>query len=301
MSEPILSFTDHAGHRIAALSYPQPAADRLPVVWIHGLTASVHFWEMAMYAEVSSHRNWYSLSLPLHYPSTYSGAFTPDTMDEELLGELVALSVNRLIPSGRFHLVGYSLGAFACLNYAAKHPGRVASIISVGGFMTGQARGLRGVLRFIATPVWWRKVLFHLTFWVMQRHVIFLKGATLLYARNWRKLLAYPRLNPTLEDIFPDVKRHSITAQRLLFRYMLELDLMDETDHLYTPVLAIAGDEDPVIPYHHQVDYAKRLPNGQLLSLPGVGHVSFAEAPDAFRRGVVDWLDSHDQPAVTSS
>lgn len=247
-----------------------------------------------MYDEVRNHREWFSLSLPLHHPSTYAGKFSADSLDETIFAELVARPIAELIPSSKFHLVGYSLGGFACLNYAAKYPDRVASVISIGGFMTGRARGLEGVLQFFAQGHLLRKALFHTSWWVMQRHVIFLKMATMFYARKWKQLLSYPPLDPTLRDIFPDVRRHSISGQRALFRYLLEMNLMDEIDDIHLPVLVVAGDRDPIIPYAHQREYAKRLGNATFLSLPGVGHVAFAEAPREFEEAILNWLARYD-------
>ncbi|PPK88308.1 pimeloyl-ACP methyl ester carboxylesterase [Neolewinella xylanilytica] len=300
MSEPLLSFVSHGGHSLAILSHSNAEATRPPVVWIHGLTASLRFWEAAMYEEIRASRSWYSISLPLHYPSTYAGDISVDALSETLFAELVREAVDSVLPAGKFHLAGYSLGAFACLNYAAKHPGRVLSVISIGGFMTGRAKGLEGVLQFFSTGNLFRKALFHLAWWVMQQHIVFLKLATVFYARRWRQLFAYPELDPTLEHIFPDVSRHSIHGQRVLFRYLLNMDLMDEVAGITIPVLAIAGTRDPIIPFAHQRAYAERLPNGELLALDGVGHVSFAEAPDAFRGALLGWLARHDE-GVTES
>ncbi len=290
MSDPPLTFVDFAGHHLATLSYPHPAPTRLPVVWIHGLTASLRFWKTGMFPEVEAERSWYSVSLPLHYPSTYAGKFTADSLDEYILADLIREAVNQVVPEGQFHLVGYSLGGFAALNYAAKYPDRVASVISIGGFMTGRARGLEAVLQFLSRGELIRRAMFRLSWWVLQRHVLFLKLATIFYARRWRRLLSYPYLDPTLRDIFPDVRRHSISGQRAMFRYLLDMDLMDEIDHIHTPVLVIAGTLDPIIPYAHQRDYAERLPNAELVSLEGAGHVAFAEAPGEFRRAVLSWL-----------
>lgn len=294
MSLPLLSFTTVGRHRIASIAYPNPGADLLPVVWVHGLTASLHFWEPAMYAAVRRQRQWYSISLPLHHPSTFDGEASADNIDESLLAELLGKPIDELLPTGRFHLVGYSLGAFACLNYAAKHPARVASVISIGGFMSGRARGLEGVLQFFAGGHFLRKAIFHTGWWVMQRHVYFLKLATLFYARRWRKLLQFPPLDRTLRAIFPDVQQHSISGQQALFHYLLDMDLMDEIDQIDTPVLVIAGEKDPIIPYDHQRACAERLVNGEFLSLPGVGHVAFGEAPEVFEPAVLSWLARYD-------
>lgn len=290
MSTGKLTFTHYAGHRIACLSYLNPTADLLPVVWVHGLTASLRFWEPAMYAPIRRRREWYSISLPFHHPSTFDGRANADGIDEHLLAELLRRPIDSVLPSGRFHLVGYSLGAFSCLNYAAKFPERVASVISIGGFLSGRAKGLEGVLQFFAQGRFLRKSLFHLSWWVMQRHVSFLKVATLFYARKWKRMLRFPPLDPTLEAIFPDVRQHSVSGQRSLFRYLLEMNLLDETHNITCPVLVIAGEKDPIIPYAHQRECAAHFVNGQLVSLPGVGHVAFAEAPERFEEAVLNWL-----------
>ena len=294
MRAAVPSFISHRGHRIACLAYPNPVATRLPVVWVHGLTASYHFWETAMYPAIWRERSWYSVSLPFHHPSTYAGTYTAESLDEQLLAELLGRPIDALLPLGKFHLVGYSLGAFSCLNYAAKYPDRVASVVSIGGFLTGRAKGLEGVLQFFAQGHGIRKAIFHASWWVMQRHVIFLKLATLFYARRWRQLLAYPLLDPTLRAIFPDVSRHNIRAQQALFRYLLAMDLLDEVDCIQTPVCVIAGTKDPIIPYAHQWECAERLSRATLVSLPRVGHVAFAETPDVFERTVLNYLAAHD-------
>lgn len=242
-----------------------------------------------MYPNIYEHRSWYSVSLPHHFPSTYAGRITADALDENLLADLLH-EVIKTIPGDKVHLVGYSVGGFAAMNYAAKYPESVASIISVGGFMTGRARGLEGVLQFFAKGTFFRKAIFHSAYWTMQRHRSFFKLATLTYAREWRDLLAYEALDPTIRNIFPDVQRHRIAGQRAWFRYLLDMDLLDETCNINCPVLVVAGDKDPVIPFRHQERYASLLPDSKLVVLSGVGHVAFGEDAEGFKAAVLEWL-----------
>nr|WP_154640178.1 alpha/beta hydrolase [Lewinella sp. W8] len=293
MTKHTFSFAEFQGHRLSGIAHLNPSPTKLPVVWIHGLTASVNFWEDAMYEEIRNERSWFSIGLPFHFPSTYSGRATPSALDEYLLAELMDRAINELIPEGDFHLAGYSVGGFAALNYAAKYPARVRSVISIGGFLTGRARGLEGALQFFSKGKLLRKALFHMGFRTLKTHPAFFKLATLSYARQWRALLRYPQLDPTIRRIFPNVQQHDIEAQRAWFRYLLDMNLMDEHHCIEHPTLVIAGDRDPIIPFHHQQAYAKMLPNAQLAVLPGVGHVPFAEAPLAFRTELLQWLNHH--------
>lgn len=289
-----LQWVEYAGHRIACLAHLNSDADRLPVVWIHGLTMSVRFWEAGMFDAAVEGRSWYSVSLPLHSPSGCADGAGDCAVTEELFADLLGECLEYLIPAGRFHLVGHSLGGFSAMNYAAKHPGRVASVASVGGFMRGRARGLEGALQFLASGHFLRKALFYAGFWIMKRHVLFLKAATFLYARDWQSLAVFPALDETLALVFADVKGHSIAAQRNFCRYLLDMDLFDEVCGMETPVLVVAGERDPIIPYAHQVECAEALPAGELLSLAGVGHLAFAEAPELFVPVLVQWMERHE-------
>lgn len=291
MAESELTFVEHDGHRLACIAHENPEAERLPVVWIHGLTMSVRFWEEAMYSEIEAHRSWYSVSLPFHYPSEYTKSLRKVEFDERRFAELVAAAIDELIPAGKFHIVGHSLGGFAALNYAAKFPDRVASIVSIGGFASGRARGLESVLQYISAGNLGRKLLFYMGWIVLKSSIGFLKLATVFYARRWFTLLRFKKLEPTLEAVFPDVQCHKISEQRALCRFLIDMNVLDEVESLQHPVLVMTGTRDPVISSAHQKRYAECLPNATLELFRGAGHVIFAEAPKKFEKTLLRWLD----------
>jgi pimeloyl-ACP methyl ester carboxylesterase len=94
--------------------------------------------------------------------------------------------------------------------------------------------------------------------------------------------------------VFPDVQRHSIASQRAFCRYLLEMDLFDEIHEIHQPVLVVAGEKDPVIPFSHQEKCAAALPAGRLLALPNVGHLPFAEAPERMFPVLVEWFEENE-------
>lgn len=285
-----IRYTTYGNHRLASIAYPNADATHLPVVFVHGLTASPRFWEAGVPDALRRQHAWYALGLPLHHPSSYAGPFTDETLTEHGFADLLHAQMQDLGILGPRLLVGYSVGGFAVMNYAAKYPNKVAGIVSIGGFMTGKAQGLEGVLQFFARGRLLRRGLFHLGWRILQSHPYFLRLAVKFYAKNDRQLAAYPALDPTLAAIWPDVKRHNIAGMRAWFRYLLQMDLLDETEAIQCPVLAFAGDRDPIIPFAHQREYAHRLANCRLVVLPGVGHVPFAEAPVVFERELMSFL-----------
>lgn len=290
-TEPIteLQFYATRGHNLAYLAH-HPERTARPLVFIHGLTASVNFWEAAMYDYVRTHHPWYSVSLPLHSPSTFPPELPERGISEQALAELLMDVIDHIEPRRSVIVIGYSLGGFAGLNLAAKFPERIHAVVSIGGFTSGRARGLEGVLQQLSKGHVLRRLIFYSVWRAMQLHRAFLKLAVMFYACDTRALLRYPLLDPTLDGIFPDVRRHDIEAMRLLFRYVLDMNVEDELHRIRQPVLVFAGECDPIVPYDHQRHYARALPACTFCSLPGAGHVVFAERAEAFERQFIDWL-----------
>jgi pimeloyl-ACP methyl ester carboxylesterase len=56
------------------------------------------------------------------------------------------------------------------------------------------------------------------------------------------------------------------------------------------PALVLVGEEDTLTPPENARELANALPNGELVTLPGVGHLSPFESPDAFADTVRPWL-----------
>ena len=284
-------FVDYDDHRLACLAHDKADATRLPVIWIHGLTMSVRFWEKGMFESLERDRSWYSVSLPLHHPSTFARPLTDDTLNEDLFAELLRVAIDVLVPGGKVHVVGHSIGGFAALNYAAKYPDRVASVVSVGGFMTGRARGLEGALQFLSKEKFARKALFHLAYALLKTNFHFLKLAAVSYGWKRWTLFRSELVEATLRGVYPDVRRHPIDAQRAFCAYLLDMNLFDEIDEIQQPVLMVVGDRDPIIPADHQIECAGRLPRGEVLRYPNVGHVAFAEVPEEFERDLLVWFE----------
>ena len=91
-----------------------------PVVLVHGLTASFRFWEDDMFSSLLKDRSWYSVSLPLHAPSTYRQGFRRFNVSEDKMAELLRVPIDHLIPKGDFHLPQYE--ALLLLQPHFNHP-----------------------------------------------------------------------------------------------------------------------------------------------------------------------------------
>ncbi|TDD36552.1 alpha/beta fold hydrolase [Saccharopolyspora elongata] len=56
------------------------------------------------------------------------------------------------------------------------------------------------------------------------------------------------------------------------------------------PALVVVGEEDALTPPENARELADALHGGELVTLPGVGHLSSVEAPDAFADAVRSWI-----------
>jgi pimeloyl-ACP methyl ester carboxylesterase len=61
--------------------------------------------------------------------------------------------------------------------------------------------------------------------------------------------------------------------------------------HISSPTLAITGAEDVLIPPQNAVVLAKNIPDAQMVSIDGGGHLFLIEQPRQFNQAVIKFLE----------
>jgi pimeloyl-ACP methyl ester carboxylesterase len=87
---------------------------------------------------------------------------------------------------------------------------------------------------------------------------------------------AYPKLLAALRPMWRTQPRYTPAALR----------------KVPVPVLVLDGEHDEIIDAGHLRRLAGLLPKGRLLLIPGASHFVLWQAPEAFNRAVVDFLDA---------
>jgi pimeloyl-ACP methyl ester carboxylesterase len=180
----------------------------------------------------------------------------------------------------RAALVGWSMGAYAALQFARLHPRRVAALALVGvgsGSPPGEREGWQAQMRALAEA--WR---------VDPR-----QGAALIAATPGRQPLK--RADPAAFAAWlADLEGHSGRGMALTcanyqgLRPSLEL-IEPELARLEIPTLLMVGEEDP--PCLAATGWlARTLPDARLLALPGGGHAPMLEDPAGFNRALEAFL-----------
>jgi pimeloyl-ACP methyl ester carboxylesterase len=187
----------------------------------------------------------------------------------------------------RVHLAGFSMGAAIGLGFALRSPERVATLTAIGAY------GLDGglpvpILPYVAMRVPWlgRSVTWGLRrsrmlTGLVLRHVVFSDGRLVddaLVDEVHEQLRA-----PEAERSFVDWLRGELRPFALGTSYAERL--MD----LRVPTLLLHGRNDRVIPARKAEAASERIPGARLVRVPRCGHWVPREAPDVFRRELLEF------------
>jgi len=194
-------------------------------------------------------------------------AFHPAHFADDALAVLDACGIERAA------FVCQSMGGWTGLRCAVEHPDRVAALV-----LCGTPGGLRlpAVLEAAAS--------------IGQR-------ATAEGIRGNAALAPdYPARRPDMAFLYDQIAGHNSGFEPgLLGRMFDERGSLDPAalDDYATPTLMLAGEEDQLFPPSALREVAAHLPGAVFHELPGLGHSTYFEAPQAFNALVDGFLASH--------
>jgi pimeloyl-ACP methyl ester carboxylesterase len=197
--------------------------------------------------------------------------------DRELFANQL-LELMDTLKIARADLLGLSMGGAIAGRFAAEHPDRVRSVVLVAPFTHPQD---------ISAMAW--------------------PGAGEWLMRAWYM----PRLAASQLEDFPHPERvpgwtarfqpqtHYDGYSRALLSTMRKtitqssLPDFEKVGKSGLPVLLVWGDADRTVPYAAHADVQRAIPQAQLLTLPGVGHLPVVEEPAETDTRIAAFLASH--------
>lgn len=277
--------------QLAAVSANNEASGR-PVVFVHGITASVDFWEPSLPAAVRNQRRWISLSLPGHHPSridrTKWGSWSDVGARE--WAEWYEAALTKLVGQQPVDVVGWSTGGFTALTLAVHFPQRVHSLMSISGFAVGHWLGLIGRLQRLSLNALTRWGV-RSGFGLVGRHRRLFEWVVGSGIADRAAFQASPVRERTLDDWFAAFGQHDPATISELFGKITEFDLSGQMDRIDCPVLIAGGEQDSYIPATHTRWIADQVRGAELVLWPGAGHMFFAERTREYQELLVRWLD----------
>lgn len=241
-------------------------ADAVPVVLLHGTSASLHTWEGWLPA-LKSEQRVISLDLPgfgLTGPMA-DGDYRMSRYVQFLTAVLDKLGVQKAV------LVGNSFGGRLAWEMAVAHPARVEKLVLVdaGGYPTPS----------VSMPIGFRIAQIPVLNKVME---VTLPRS--MVESSVRNVYGSPdKVTPALVDRYYDLTlragNRAALAER--FRQAPSGDGFKAIATLKLPTLILWGSRDRLIPPENAEHFHRDIPGSQLVILPGLGHVPHEEDPDA--------------------
>ena len=161
-----------------------------------------------------------------------------------------------------FHLLGFSMGAMTALQFGARSPARLQTLVVVGITTLREPRASVG--RRLMNPEW-----------ILAHEPDF--AATLVRRHDaGQGVGAWQRLLPAIAA--------DIAAQPLL--------TPAELHRIECPAMVVCGDRDPFVPPEHAAGLARQLPSGRLFVAPDCGHEVMSRRPGLFNEAIAGFYRS---------
>lgn len=206
------------------------------------------------------------------------GPLTVDGLAEQVLAAADAAGL------GRFHLLGFSLGAVVAVRIAAGHPERVTSLVPLGGFVSGSDSRLQMMLKF------WLDLI--------DRD----RGAL---ARHWLLTGFSPaflsgQTAQTLEDnVALTLATQNWEGVRRQIDLDLTVDIREAAARVRAPTLVIGCRQDQMVPPAHARGLAASIADADYAELDS-GHGAAVEATAALADLVEPFFTATERNAVAA-
>ena len=226
-----------------------------PLIMLHGATSSGR-------EDFAAQIPLFSKAFLVHLPDARGHATTrwdarAGWSHEQLVVDLAAFA--DALGLTTFHLVGFSMGAMTALQFGARWPERLRTLIVVG--ITTQREPRTSIARRLMDPEW------------IDRHEP--KRAAALSRRHDRVqgLDAWRTLLPAIAR---DLAEQPLLGPRDLRR-------------IESPAMVAVGDRDPFVPVDHAWGLARQLSDARLFVAPDCGHEVMARRPALFNEACAEF------------
>ena len=248
--------------------------DSLPIVFIHGTSASLHTWD-TLSSLLKANKKIIRFDLPafgLTGPNRlnqYNFNFYNQFIDELLL----KLNVTKCIVAGN------SLGGSIAWNYAIASPDKVKQLIllDASGYPKKDEKGSLG-FKLAAIPVL-NQALKHIS------PISLIRKS--LEDAFYNKAFVTEKMVQQYHDML--LREGNRAAVLELFQHPMKADAT-KIKTITQPTLIIWGKEDQLISYKNAALFKQDIQNSQILVLDKVGHIPMEEAPNQVATAILEFI-----------
>jgi pimeloyl-ACP methyl ester carboxylesterase len=204
------------------------------------------------------------------------GASEPETSPysiADLATDVIALLA--ALNLAHAHVLGTSMGSMIALQVALDHPAWIDRLVLLSP--------LAGGLQLSAPP---REA------WSTD-HADWIRGMfPMLVAPGYFE--THPR---ALEELVEVGRENRLTYDGVVrqIHAMGTFDVRSRLPEITVPTLLVVGDRDPFVPVNDAQAFTAAIPNAELVTIAGAGHLAFLENPEEVNRAILDFLDSQQE------
>ena len=265
---------DIGGHKIVVKVFNEEKTG-IPVIFIHGITATIDFWEPVQTPIFKNNFRWYSLSLPGHYPAQFPSEFHNESLTADMMAQVLTDAIKEFIDDEPVILAGHSTGGFAALNIASHKPEIAAGVISISGFAKGKWNGALGIFQKLARFGIIGRILFKINFKILASNRWIYRIGVGLYAKDRKALYSNSDFKDVVEIAYKGTTEFDLNSLLPFFNRLPDIDISEQLPNITSPTLALAGDSDPIVPPEQSLIIAERVQKGEKVLLEGAGHLLF--------------------------
>jgi pimeloyl-ACP methyl ester carboxylesterase len=247
--------TNVTGEKIFYFHHQDDPKGQRTLVFVHGAGGSHLNWPPQLRRLAGA--NTYALDLPGRGKSEGQGRTSISAYADFLAAFLDTLGLEKAI------LVGHSMGGATALDFALRHPERLAGLVLVGS--GARLRVAPAILDGIGQD-------FQATVRLICDYAFALDAPEQLKREGRRQM----------GQTHPDVLYGDFAACNAF-------DVMDRLGEIYCPTLAICGTADRLTPPKYSTYLCDHIPAAQLVLIEGAGHMVMLEQPEAVTQAIADF------------
>jgi len=238
----------------------------IPVVFLHAFPLSARMWRAQV--EALANRTVLAPDFP-GFGGRAPGSPELEHFARVVLADMDAAGIREAV------VVGLSMGGYVAFRLHALAQERVAGMVladtrSTADDETGRVRRTDQAARARAEGLGW----------LPEAFLPALLGETTRRER--------PAVVEAVREIMADADPEGVA--RALEAMRGRPDSTPELGKIRVPVLALVGEEDPPTAVEESRSIARGVTDGRLVVIPGAGHLSNLEAPEAFNEALVGFL-----------
>ena len=282
MDLPVARSNISIGHRTLSYLAAGPLPSQSVIVFLHAFPLNAAMWAPQLRAVPDE---WAAVAPDFRGfgGSTADDAHLAreDARLEDYAGDVAALM--DAVGASRAALCGCSMGGYAAFAVLRRLPGRVSGLLLADTRATADTQAARAS-RLV-------------TLELLDR------GGPAAVAADMRSKLVGVTTRDARPEVLAAIDRMMAEATAsgtgcAVSRILNRPDATAELAAFRGPVAVVVGEEDLLTPPSEAAAMAAALPGATLVRIPGAGHLSNLEAPDAFNAAMRAWLESVSRSTV---